>query len=147
MRALLQRVLNAQVSVDGEICGKISEGLCVFLGVTGDDTEKDLQWLVEKLVNLRIFEDEDGKMNNSLLDVEGEMLIISQFTLYGICKKGRRPSFKGAADASYAEAMYEKFIERVKQTGIKVQTGIFQTHMNVELNNDGPVTLMIDTKE
>ena len=147
MRALLQRVLNAKVTVAGELSGEIKNGICVFLGVMSEDTDKDIEWLVDKLVNLRIFEDENDKMNLSLIDKNGEMLIVSQFTLYGSCKKGRRPSFSGAASASFANEMYEKFVQRVRETGIKVATGTFQTHMNVELNNDGPVTLMIDTKE
>ncbi|MEG1642328.1 MAG: D-aminoacyl-tRNA deacylase [Synergistaceae bacterium] len=147
MKALLQRVLTAKVIVEGIVVGEIDKGLCVFLGVTPDDTDSDITWLVDKLINLRIFEDKDGKMNKSLLDEQGKMLIVSQFTLCGSCKKGRRPSFTGAADAKYAEEMYERFTQQVIRTGIKVQTGRFQTHMNVELNNDGPVTLMIDTKE
>ncbi len=147
MKALLQRVSKAQVSVDGKIVGAIGKGLCVFLGVAQGDTEKDLYWLTEKIVNLRIFEDEDEKMNRSLLDERGQMLIVSQFTLCGECKKGRRPSWAGTAEPVLANQMYEAFMREVESRGIKTAAGVFQAHMLVELCNDGPVTLMIDTRE
>ena len=147
MKALLQRVSKAKTVVDGETVGSIENGLCVFLGVCEGDEEKDMMWLVEKIVNLRIFNDEDGKMNRSLIDEKGEMLIVSQFTLCGNCKKGRRPSWTDAAEPAFAEKIYEKFIAEIKKWGINVATGIFQAHMQVEICNDGPVTLMLDSKE
>jgi len=147
MKALIQRVDRADVSVSGETVGKIEKGLCVFLGVVDADTEKDIQWLAEKIINLRIFDDDDGRMNLSLLDVKGEMLLISQFTLCGDCRKGRRPSWAGAAKPDFAKDMYEKFIKEVRKSGVKTETGIFQAEMKVCICNDGPVTLMIDSKE
>jgi D-aminoacyl-tRNA deacylase len=147
MKALIQRVDRADVSVSGEVVGKITKGLCVFLGVVDADTQKDIQWLAEKIVNLRIFDDDDGRMNLSLRDVSGEMLLISQFTLCGDCRKGRRPSWAGAAKPDFAKDMYEKFIEEVRKTGVRTETGIFQAEMKVSICNDGPVTLMIDSKE
>lgn len=147
MKALIQRVDHAEVSVGREVVGSIGAGLCVFIGVVAEDTEKDIARLADKLVNLRIFDDADGKMNESLLDINGEMLIVSQFTLCGDCKKGRRPSWTNAAAPDFAEAAYRKFVSEVTAKGIKTATGIFQTHMSVEICNDGPVTLMIDTKE
>lgn len=147
MKALLQRVSHAGVTVSGKITGEIDGGLCVFLGVVPGDTEKDIQWLAEKIINLRIFDDEDGKMNLSVKDVNGEILVVSQFTLCGDCKKGRRPSWVKAAEPVFANEMYEKFVAAISSDGIKTATGVFQAHMQVDICNDGPVTLMIDTKE
>ncbi|MFN3327706.1 MAG: D-aminoacyl-tRNA deacylase [Fervidobacterium pennivorans] len=147
MRAVVQRVTKASVSVDNEVVGKISNGIVILLGVGKDDTEEDAKYLAEKIVNLRIFDDEDGKMNFSLLDVKGQALIISQFTLYGDCRRGRRPSYSDSAPPDLAKALYEKFIELVKNYDVHVETGIFAAHMLVEIHNDGPVTLLLDSKK
>ncbi|MDO5115934.1 MAG: D-aminoacyl-tRNA deacylase [Synergistaceae bacterium] len=147
MKALLQRVSRARVSAAGETVGEIGRGIVVLLGVAHGDTERDIDWLAEKVVNLRIFDDENGKMNLSLLDVGGEMLIVSQFTLCGDCRKGRRPSWTGAAAPEFANEMYLKFIEEIEKKGVSAARGIFQANMLVDISNDGPVTLMIDTKE
>ncbi|MDD2350930.1 MAG: D-aminoacyl-tRNA deacylase [Synergistaceae bacterium] len=147
MKALLQRVDKAGVSVEGKLTGEIGKGLCVFLGVVHEDTEKDITWLADKIVNLRIFEDGSGKMNRSVIDEKGEILVVSQFTLCGDCKKGRRPSWTNAAEPSFANSMYEKFVKEIEIRGVRTATGVFQAYMKVEICNDGPVTLMIDTKE
>ena len=147
MRAVVQRVSSASVDSEGVRTGTIGRGFLVLLGVTHSDTEEDAQWLAEKIAGLRVFEDEEGKLNRSLLDVGGEMLVVSQFTLYGDCRRGRRPSFSEAARPETANALYEKFVEYARQTGVSVQTGVFQTMMAVSLVNDGPVTLIIDTPE
>lgn len=147
MKALLQRVTSSSVSASGSVVGSIGKGITVFIGVVGDDTQEDIDWLAEKIVNLRIFDDEDGKMNLSVKDVDGEMLIVSQFTLCGDCRKGRRPSWSEAARPEFANEMYEKFIKAVEKEGVRTAHGIFQAYMSVEIQNDGPVTLMIDTKE
>ena len=147
MRAVLQRVSHASVAVDGEIKGKIGKGLLVFLAVCDEDTENDLIYLADKITGLRIFEDENEKMNLSLEDIKGEILIISQFTLYGDCRKGKRPSFTSAGKPDYAEKMYENFIEYVKEQGIYTQSGVFGADMKVELLNDGPVTILLDSKK
>ncbi|QEK12073.1 D-tyrosyl-tRNA(Tyr) deacylase [Crassaminicella thermophila] len=147
MRAVIQRVKNASVSVDNNITGKINKGLLVLLGVEEEDGEKDLNYLAEKIVNLRIFEDENDKMNLSLLDIGGEMLVVSQFTLLGDCRKGRRPNFMNAAKPEKANDLYVKFVQKCKIYGIKVETGVFQAHMEVNLCNDGPVTILIDSKK
>ncbi len=147
MRAVVQRVTKASVSVDNEVVRKISNGIVILLGVGKDDTEEDAKYLAEKIVNLRIFDDEDGKMNFSLLDVKGQALIISQFTLYGDCRRGRRPSYSDSAPPDLAKALYEKFIELVKNYDVHVETGIFAAHMLVEIHNDGPVTLLLDSKK
>ncbi len=147
MRAVVQRVAKAGVSVDNETVGKIGRGLAVLLGVGAGDTVKDIEYLAEKLVNLRIFEDQNGKMNISLLDIKGELLIVSQFTLYGDCRKGKRPSYDRAARPEAAQELYEKFVESCRNYGLKVETGIFQATMQVELQNDGPVTLLLDSKK
>lgn len=147
MRAVVQRVSRAQVSIDEKTTGSIGQGMVVFVGVSPSDTEKDIQWLAEKIVHLRIFEDKDGKMNTSLADIEGEVLIISQFTLYGDCRKGRRPGFSGAAPPAKAEPYYLKFVQEVKSKGVQVATGTFQADMQVELVNDGPVTLLLDSEK
>ena len=145
MRAVVQRVSSASVTVDEREVGRIGPGLCVLLGVRSGDREQDASWMAEKLVNLRIFEDENGKLNRSLFDAGGAMLIVSQFTLYGDCRKGRRPSFIDAALPEVANTLYEKFVECVRFRGIEVATGEFQTHMVVSLSNDGPVTLILDS--
>ena len=147
MKALLQRVDRAGVSVDGKITGEIGKGLCVFLGVFHEDTDKDVKWLADKIVNLRIFEDVSGKMNRSVIDENGEVLVVSQFTLCGDCKKGRRPSWTNAAEPTFANSMYEKFVKEIEVRGVRTATGVFQAYMKVEICNDGPVTLMIDTRE
>ncbi len=144
MRAVIQRVLSAQVVVDGEVVGKIHNGLLVLLGVTNSDTAQDADALAEKIVNLRIFSDDAGKMNRSLIDKQGSLLAVSQFTLYGDCRKGRRPSFDSAAPAEQAKALYEQFVRAVKNHNVPVETGIFQAHMEVSLVNDGPVTLIVE---
>ncbi|MCX7654066.1 MAG: D-aminoacyl-tRNA deacylase [Fervidobacterium sp.] len=147
MRAVVQRVTKASVSVDNVIVGKINKGIVILLGVGKDDDIDDAKYMAEKIVNLRIFDDENGKMNLSLLDVNGEALIISQFTLYGDCRKGRRPSYTDSASPLIAQQLYEKFIELVASYGVFVQTGIFGEHMEVEIHNNGPVTLLIDSKK
>ena len=147
MRACIQRVSQARVVVDGEVTGEIGRGLLVLLGVAATDTETEMKWLADKIVGLRIFDDEAGKMNLSLADVRGGMLVVSQFTLYGDCKKGRRPSFIDAAPPEMAEAMYERFVAYVAQGGTPTATGRFRTTMAVELVNDGPVTIWIDTAD
>ncbi|KUK43129.1 MAG: D-tyrosyl-tRNA(Tyr) deacylase [Thermovirga lienii] len=133
--------------VESDVIGAIDRGLLVLLGVTGDDSDRDVSWMAEKIVNLRIFEDENGKMNLSLRDVGGKALVVSQFTLYGDCRKGRRPSFVKAAEPAMAERLYESFMDAVKDLGVAVERGKFGAHMKVELCNDGPVTLIVDSKE
>lgn len=145
MRALVQRVSRASVTVAGEEVGAIGTGLLVFLGVGVEDTSEDADYLAEKLVHLRIFEDEEGKMNRSLLDIGGAMLAVSQFTLYGDCRRGRRPSFSAAARPEVAEPLYERFVEQVRKRGVEVAKGRFGASMQVALVNDGPVTLWLDT--
>ena len=140
------KVQSSKVAVNNEVVGKINRGLLVFLGVKEDDEEEDLLYLVDKIVNLRIFEDEAGKMNRSLLDIDGEILLVSQFTLYGDCKKGRRPSFTKAAKPDKAKKLYERFIEEIIKLGILVESGTFQAHMLVDIQNDGPVTILIDSE-
>jgi len=146
MRAVVQRVSRASVVIDGETVGAINVGFAVLLGVTHDDTPESAKWLAEKIAGLRIFNDADGKMNRDLSDVGGSMLIVSQFTLYGDCSKGKRPSFIGAAPPAIAIPLYEAFINGVKALGIPVATGRFGADMKVELVNDGPVTLIVDSK-
>jgi D-tyrosyl-tRNA(Tyr) deacylase len=147
MRALLQRVTRASVVVEGSVVGEIGAGLLILLGVSRPDTVADAALLVNKIVNLRIFPDADGKMNRSMLETGGSLLVVSQFTLYGDCRKGRRPGFDAAAPAAQARALYESFVEIARRSGLRVETGVFQAHMEVALVNDGPVTLMIETKE
>jgi D-aminoacyl-tRNA deacylase len=144
MRALVQRVGEAQVSVDGQAVGAIRAGLLVLLGVTHEDTAERAAWLAGKVAGLRIFEDADGKMNRSVVDVGGSVLAVSQFTLYGDCRKGRRPSFDAAARPEQAKALYEVFVSALRRRGVPVSTGVFQAHMQVALVNDGPVTLMLE---
>ncbi|HLH38990.1 MAG TPA: D-aminoacyl-tRNA deacylase [Bryobacteraceae bacterium] len=145
MRAVVQRVTSARVSVDGAIAGEIGGGLLVLLGVARDDSPADAAFLAEKVANLRIFGDETGKMNRSLLDTGGAMLIVSQFTLYGDCRKGRRPSFDAAAPPELARSLYEHFIAAARKLGVPVATGMFQASMRVALVNDGPVTLIVES--
>jgi len=145
MRACVQRVSRAQVTVAGEVCGRIGPGFLVLLGVAEGDTEADARWMADKIATLRVFEDGQGKMNLGLADVGGSMLVVSQFTLLGDCRKGRRPSFTSAAPPEKAEELYEAFCSVVKGHGIAVATGRFRQHMEVELVNDGPVTLLLDT--
>ena len=145
MRAVVQRVLSSSVTVDGKVVGKIKKGFNILLGVGEGDSINEVKWLAEKIAYLRIFEDENAKMNLSLLDVKGSALVISQFTLYGDCEKGRRPSFTKAAHPKTAKKLYEDFIQELKNFDIPVETGIFQTDMKVEIINDGPVTMIIDT--
>jgi D-aminoacyl-tRNA deacylase len=145
MRGVVQRVSHARVTIDQEPVGTIGPGLVVLLGIHAGDGEKEARWLADKIVNLRIFEDDQGLMNRSLLDIGGEMLIVSQFTLYGDCRKGRRPGYSAAARPEIAEPLYEQFIRMVQQRGVTTATGRFQAMMQVELVNDGPVTLLLDS--
>lgn len=146
MRAVVQRVTKANVSVEQKITGEIEKGLVVLLGIGQEDDESDIEYLANKIVGLRVFDDEDGKMNLSLTDVGGSLLVISQFTLYGDCRKGKRPSYIKAARPEIAEPLYEKFVEYCRALGVVVETGKFQAMMLVEINNDGPVTLIIESK-
>src|SRR5699024_7735900 len=147
MRAVVQRVKGASCTVDGKIVGKIEKGLLLFLGMGDGDEEKDLDYLVDKIVGLRIFSDREGKMNLSLRDIEGEILIISQFTLYGDVRKGKRPSFSRSSSPKLGEEYYNKFIEKVRSKGIKAETGVFGAHMDIELINDVPVTILLDSEK
>ncbi|RKD28017.1 D-tyrosyl-tRNA(Tyr) deacylase [Caminicella sporogenes DSM 14501] len=147
MRAVVQRVNQANVTVNGEIKGSIDKGLMVLLGVEEGDNVKDVEYMVEKIVNLRIFEDENEKMNLSLLDIKGELLVVSQFTLLGDCRKGRRPNFMNAAKPDVANELYKLFVSKSREKGLKVETGVFQAHMVVNLSNDGPVTILVDSKK
>ncbi|MFO7840036.1 MAG: D-aminoacyl-tRNA deacylase [Desulfosalsimonadaceae bacterium] len=144
MRAVIQRVKQSSVTVDGRLVSSIGAGLLVLLGVAEGDKDADAAYLAEKSANLRIFEDEAGKMNRSLLDTYGEMLVVSQFTLLGDCRKGRRPSFAGAAGPEEAEELYACFVQKVREAGVRVQTGQFRAMMDVSLVNDGPVTLILE---
>jgi D-tyrosyl-tRNA(Tyr) deacylase len=146
MRAVIQRVKESSVSVNDEIIGKIGSGLMVLLGVAETDRAEDADYLADKIVNLRIFEGENHKMNRSLLDIGGEMLVVSQFTLLGDCRKGRRPSFVHAAGPDKANDLYERFVKQVRQKGVNVATGRFRAMMDVSLINDGPVTLIVESR-
>jgi len=146
MRAVVQRVSRAKVSVEGAITGEIGRGLLVLLGVGRDDSEADVPYLVEKITGLRVFEDENGKMNRSVREVEGSVLAVSQFTLYGDVRRGKRPSFDEAAPPEEARRLYEQFVERVRATGVRCETGRFQEMMHVELVNEGPVTILLDSR-
>lgn len=146
MKALIQRVQTASVRVDGEICGQIGSGLLIFLGIHQTDGSKEVEYLVNKIVNLRVFETEKSGFDLSVLDEKKELLVVSQFTLYGNCEKGRRPDFNDAANPDLGKKCYNEFVEKLRQTGLKVSTGQFQAHMEVELINDGPVTMMIESK-
>ena len=146
MKALLQRVTRASVSVASEVVGRIGRGLVVFVGVASGDTEKDAQYVAQKTVSLRIFSNEEGRFNLSALDIKGELLVVSQFTLLADTRKGRRPSFVEAAPPAQAEEIFERFVEQVRATGLMVETGRFQQYMQVEIHNDGPVTILLDSK-
>lgn len=145
MRAVIQRVSHAEVQVDNILTGTINHGLLVLLGVHGDDTDKDVRWLADKVINLRIFDDAAGIMNLSLLETDGSLLVVSQFTLFGDCRKGRRPSWSQAAPPETAQTIYLNFVEAVRKHGINTETGKFQADMEVKLTNDGPVTLLLDS--
>ena len=147
MKALLQRVTSASVSVGGEVVGRIGRGLVVFVGVAVGDSEQDVCYLAQKTVGLRIFADEGGRFNLSVLDVRGELLVVSQFTLLADTRKGRRPSFTEAAPPAEAEALFQRFVEEVSASGLKVATGRFQQYMQVEIHNDGPVTVLLDSRD
>jgi D-tyrosyl-tRNA(Tyr) deacylase len=147
MKAVLQRVAKASVSVGGEVVGSIGPGLVVLVGVANGDTEKDAQYLAQKTVELRIFADDAGKFNLSALDIKGELLVVSQFTLLADTRKGRRPSFVEAAPPVQAEGLFEQFVTAARASGLKVETGRFQQYMLVEIHNDGPVTILLDSRE
>lgn len=147
MRAVVQRVDSAAVEVEGAMVGSVGKGLLVLLGVEKEDTDRDLEYLLDKVAGLRIFEDEQEKMNLSVADVGGGLLVVSQFTLYGDCRKGKRPSFDKAADAEMANAYYEKFVAGARSKGLSVGNGKFQAHMLVSLVNNGPVTILLDSKK
>jgi D-tyrosyl-tRNA(Tyr) deacylase len=147
VKALLQRVTGASVSVAGEVVGSIGQGLVAFIGVANGDTEKDARYLAQKLVNLRIFADREEKFNLSALDIGGELLLVSQFTLLADTRKGRRPSFTDAAPPAEAEELLQQFVDEVRASGLKVETGRFQQYMQVEIHNDGPVTIMLDSRD
>lgn len=146
MRIVVQRCSKGSVTVDGQITGEIGKGFVLLVGVTHEDTTEDADWLVDKVLNLRVFEDEAGKMNHSLLDVGGALLSVSQFTLYGDCRKGRRPNFMAAARPDEAKTLYEYFNDKARSQGVTVETGVFGAMMDVALVNDGPVTLLLDSK-
>lgn len=147
MRAVVQRVLRAKVSVDGKITGEIERGMLVLLGVGANDAEQDADYLAEKILGLRIFNDEQGKMNVSAVQALAGVLVVSQFTLYGDARRGKRPSFDAAAHPEKARALYEYFVDRIRQSGLKCETGQFQASMQVELVNDGPVTILLDSSK
>lgn len=147
MKMVVQRVTEGRVSVDGRTCGAIRNGLVVLLGVGREDTSGDADYLLDKLLGLRIFADDQGKMNRNLEEAGGELLIVSQFTLYGDCRKGRRPSFDKAAPPEQAQALYNYFVESARRSPIRTETGIFQAHMQVDIVNDGPVTLVISSED
>jgi D-tyrosyl-tRNA(Tyr) deacylase len=147
VRAVVQRVREAMVQVDGDVVGAIHRGLCVLLGVATTDSERDAERLCEKILGLRVFEDEAGRFDRSLPQIGGSLLIVSQFTLYGDCRRGRRPSFSAAAPAEQARVLYEHFVLRARDGGVPVATGRFQAHMALTLVNDGPVTLLLDSAE
>lgn len=147
MRAVIQRVQSSHVEVEGVTTGRIDQGLLVLLGVEQGDSESDLVYLSDKISQLRIFADDQGKMNRSLLDIGGQMLVVSQFTLLGDCRKGRRPSFFAAEQPALANAMCEAFVKRVQGQGVKVETGVFAADMQVHLINDGPVTIILDSRQ
>ena len=147
MRAVVQRVKKSRVIVEGWLVGEINKGFNVLLGISKEDTIEDLKYIKDKIINLRVFEDENDKMNLSLLDIKGDILAISQFTLYGDCRKGRRPNFMNAMGGDEAKALYEEFVKMLKESGLKIETGEFGAHMNVEIENDGPVTILLDSKK
>lgn len=147
MRAVIQRVNSGSVTVNEKIVGSIGKGFVVLLGVSEKDTREDVAYMADKIVNLRIFEDEEEKMNLSLQDIKGELLVVSQFTLYGDCRKGRRPNFMSAARPELAEELYEELVKRCREMGIKTETGTFQASMKVNIENDGPVTVIVDSEK
>ena len=147
MRAVLQRVQNAAVTVDGVVIAQIGKGLLALVGFSREDTREDLEWMAKKIVELRIFDDSEGKLNLSLLDIQGQMLLVSQFTLYGDCRKGRRPSYINAAPPAEAQKLYEEFVQIIRQWVPEVQSGQFQAMMEVCLTNSGPVTLVLDSRK
>jgi len=147
VKALLQRVTGASVSIGGEVVGRIGRGLVILVGVASGDAAKDIDYLAQKVVNLRIFPDDAGRFNLSALDIKGELLAVSQFTLLADTRKGRRPSFVEAAPPAQAEELFERFVEQIRATGLKVETGRFQQYMQVEIHNDGPVTILLDSRE
>jgi len=147
MRAVVQRVIKGNVEVDGNIVGSIDKGLVVLLGVSEKDTKDDVAYMSDKILNLRVFDDEEGKMNFSLLDIKGELLVVSQFTLLGDCRKGRRPNYMAAAKPELADALYNEVVKLCRAQGIKTETGVFQADMKVNIINDGPVTLILDSEK
>ena len=147
MRVIVQKVLSSRVTVDNELIGSIDKGFNLLIGFCKEDTLEDLKYMSDKILNLRVFEDEDDKLNLSLLDVNGDILAISQFTLYGDCRKGRRPNFMNAMGGEEANKLYEEFVDILKKSGLKVETGKFGAHMKVDIVNDGPVTNMLDSKK
>ena len=147
MRFVIQRVERAKVTVEGKVSGEIGNGYVVLVGLLPTDDDKVMDYMLDKLVNLRIYEDENDKLNLSLKDIGGEILIVPNFTLYGDARKGRRPSYAKAAPPDEAEKLFDRFVEKAKETGLDVQTGIFRTHMKVELVNDGPVTILLDSEK
>ena len=147
MRFVIQRVERAKVTVEGKVSGEIGNGYVVLVGLLPTDDDKVMDYMLDKLVNLRIYEDENDKLNLSLKDIGGEILIVPNFTLYGDVRKGRRPSYAKAAPPDEAEKLFDRFVEKAKETGLNVQTGIFRTHMKVELVNDGPVTILLDSEK
>lgn len=147
MRAVVQRVTDADVTVDGKVTGAVKKGFVVLLGVEDEDNSKDVDYIADKVAGLRVFEDEDDKMNLSLLDVGGQVLAVSQFTLLGDARKGKRPSFTKAARPEQAKALYDEFVQKLKDRGIHTEEGIFQADMLVRINNDGPVTILLDSKK
>ena len=147
MRAVVQRVTYSSVEVNGEIVGRINKGFNVLIGISKDDTEEDMNYIRDKIINLRVFSDENDKMNLSLLDIKGDILLISQFTLYGDARKGRRPNFMNALGGDEAKNFYDKFVNMMKETGLKVETGIFGADMKVDIKNYGPVTILLDSSK
>ena len=147
MRAIVQREKSANVQIDGQLVAEIESGLLIFLGISIDDQQSDIDYLIRKIANLRIFRDDDLRMNKSLLDVGGHALVVSQFTLYGDCRKGRRPNFSQAAKPEKAHQLYQVFVNQLLQLGVDVKTGVFQATMEVELTNDGPITILLDSEK
>jgi len=147
LRAVVQRVESASVFVNGKVEGEIGNGLLIFLGISTDDSEEDISYITSKILNLRIFNDQDGKMNLSILDSRGDLLVVSQFTLYGDCRRGNRPSYSKAADSELAESIYQKFLKNLRNSGLKVEEGVFGAFMSVNLTNSGPVTILVDSSK
>lgn len=147
MKCVVQRVKNASVTVNNVVTGEIKDGILVYVGVTHTDTIDDVNWLLNKIPNLRIFKDDEGKLNLSVTDLDYGILIVSQFTLMASCKKGRRPSYDMAAKPEYANKLYSEFVNRLKNTGLNVQAGVFREHMDVKYTNDGPITVIVDSNE